>query len=553
MDDLTLIDQKDMKLDASQQAAAEHIKNMVLLAADRAVLHTANPNKYPVDAAADSLEQAFVGYFKKRPATKLKALQTKTLASLTSTERAHRLGTLAAVDLAAAKPVFDQALTALHWLTPAPPAPPPGPPPGPSGQTAADDANAAIRCRIRKVTCVDRTDPDIGDDDMIVGGTITNDKGKVTKIGSMTLGEFNEDDRKAKRYTPPKVFATANLAAGVSGSLAASSWPKAYLATIVLCEEDNGGFPDLLNKILETITKAVGSWAAETLGAAAGAAIGTALFPGLGTAVGAAIGALITWIFGSIVSFIKSWWEDDPLPAFTSTCKVNHYRTGAVSTAIQHWDIKGQGGEYKVELDWQVNWPTHFADKLDATINLGNGKAYFFAGSQYARYDLDEDRIDEGYPKAISAGWPGLWNNIDAGVMWPNGKIYFFKGDEYVRFDATTKKMDAGYPKKIKSAWKGLWADGIEAAMIDPTNGKAYFFKGSQYIRYNIKADHADAGYPLPIGPNWHGVTWPKIDTVLTSSLYAYFFRGDSYIRYNLLLDKADSGVRKTDYHWPGL
>lgn len=137
--------------------------------------------------------------------------------------------------------------------------------------------------------------------------------------------------------------------------------------------------------------------------------------------------------------------------------------------------------------------------------------------------------------------------------MWPNGKIYFFKGDEYVRFDASTKKMDAGYPRKIKSAWKGLWADGIEAAMVDSFNGKAYFFKGSQYIRYDIKADHADAGYPLPIGPNWHGVTWAKVDTVLTSSLYAYFFRGDSYIRYNLLLDKADSGVRKTDYFWPGL
>ena len=553
MDDLTLID-TNTALDACQKAAGENIKNAVLLTADRAVLHAANPTKYPIDMTVGSLEQAFHTYFQKWPAAKQKALQDKTVASLASPERTARLGALADVDLTSPKPILDQSIVALGGSLAPRPSPPPGPPPGGAVAPEADDANAVIRCRLRKITCIDETDPDIGDDDMIIGGAITNDKGKVSKVDQSTLGEFNEEDQRVKLYTPPKWFATAYLGAGVSGGLKESSWPKEYLATIVLCEQDNGGFPDLLNTILEAIVNTVGKWAAETLGATVGGAIGTALFPGLGTVVGGAIGALVGWVFDDIVGFLKSWWEDDPLPAFTSVCKVNHYRTGGVSTAAaQYWDIKGQGGEYKVELDWQVSWPTHFANKLDATVNLSNGKAYFFAGSQYARFDLNEDRIDEGYPKAISAGWAGLWNNVGAGVLWTNGKLYFFKGDEYVRIDATSKKVDPGYPKKIKAEWKGLWADGIDAAIINPYNGKAYFFKGSQYIRYDIQSDHADAGYPLPIGPNFH-VALAKVDSALTVGPIAYLFRGDSYVRYSLVPGiKEDAGLRKTDLFWPGL
>jgi hypothetical protein len=552
MQDLTLNDQYET-LDPAHKAIAQQITNTLLVAADRAVLHTANPTKYPIDTTPGSVELALANYFKTRPAAKQTAAEAKTLADLGTPARTARLGVLADLDLTSAKPVFELAQDKLQ-IVPMPALRKPPAAPSGQGASAADDANAVIRCRIRKVTCVDRTDPDIGDDDMIVGGAFTNDKGKAVKIGQMTLGEFNEDDMRVKTYSPPMLFSAGNLAAMITGKLESSSWPKAYLATIVLCEQDNGGFPDMLKDLLDMILKALGKWAATELGSSLGAAIGTAVFPGIGTVIGTAIGAVVGFIVDGLVAFLKSWWEDDPLPAFTTSCVVNRYHTGEVtSSSVQHWDIKGQGGEYKVELDWQVNWPTHFADKIDATVNLGNGKAYFFAGKQYLRYDLAEDRVDDGYPKSISAGWHGLWNDLDAAVMWTNGKVYFFKGNEYMRFDASTKKMDAGYPKKIEQSWKGLFTDGIDAAMVDVLNNKAYFFKGAKYIRYDIKADHADPGYPLTIAPNWHGIPWSRIDTVLTAGSYAYFFHGDSYIRYNLLFDKTDAGVLHTDYYWPGL
>ena len=38
----------------------------------------------------------------------------------------------------------------------------------------------------------------------------------------------------------------------------------------------------------------------------------------------------------------------------------------------------------------------------------GDGDAYLFSGSQYVRYNIGDDRADEGYPKPIRDNWPGL-------------------------------------------------------------------------------------------------------------------------------------------------
>jgi hypothetical protein len=96
-----------------------------------------------------------------------------------------------------------------------------------------------------------------------------------------------------------------------------------------------------------------------------------------------------------------------------------------------------------------------------------NGKAYFFKGAQYVRYDVKTDKVDSGYPVPILGNWPGwpalFGSGIDAGVLWNNGKAYYFKGSQYIRYDIAADKVDPGYPAAIAGNWPGLWADNIDA------------------------------------------------------------------------------------------
>ena len=207
--------------------------------------------------------------------------------------------------------------------------------------------------------------------------------------------------------------------------------------------------------------------------------------------------------------------------------------------------------------------------KLSAVV-WPNGKAYFFRGNKYIRYDIKADKTDDNYPKLINQNWPGLWPNdlgcgLDAAVVWPNDKAYFFKGNSYIRYDIDDDKADAGYPTYISSYWSGLWSEGIDAALVW-NNGKAYFFKGPEYMRYDIAADKADAGYPQPINGKVNGKElWPGLGAIFPDGIdaviawpngKAYFFKGTQYVRYtmNPAHEGVDAGYPKPiKQFWPGL
>ncbi len=195
-----------------------------------------------------------------------------------------------------------------------------------------------------------------------------------------------------------------------------------------------------------------------------------------------------------------------------------------------------------------------------ATSIWPNGKAYFFRGSEYLRYDPVADRTDAGYPKPIAGNWPGVpasfASGIDAAVRWDNGKAYLFKGAGYLRYDIAADKVDAGYPKSIAANWPGLAGAKIDAVMRWP-NGKAYFFSGSKYYRYDIAADKVDAGYPKAIAGNWAGLPADFTAGIQAATTWnngkAYFFKNDRYVRYDIAGDKVDSGYPKAIAgNWPG-
>jgi hypothetical protein len=164
-------------------------------------------------------------------------------------------------------------------------------------------------------------------------------------------------------------------------------------------------------------------------------------------------------------------------------------------------------------------WPGmgNYGRQIVAAANMPNNKACFFlSDGRYIQYDIGQDRVDAGYPRTVTdRNWPGLApyaTRLFGALNWNNGKIQFFLNNHsYIRYDVNTQRVDEGYPKPITQAtWPGLarYAEHLAGA-INWTNGKAYiFFDDGRYVRYDISADRVDAGYPKPIDSR----TWPGLD-----------------------------------------
>jgi hypothetical protein len=163
------------------------------------------------------------------------------------------------------------------------------------------------------------------------------------------------------------------------------------------------------------------------------------------------------------------------------------------------------------------NWPGLWSP-VGAGVIWPNGKVYFLRGNQYVRYDIASDRVDPGYPAPIAGNWPGLsLQRVDAALVWPGDKKAYLFGHYggvpgqlvsgrlgYVRYDIDNDRQDDGYPASIEQNWPGLPPD-INSCVLWP-NGKVYFFRANYYFRYDIPSDRVDPGYPAPIAGNWPGV-----------------------------------------------
>ncbi len=215
--------------------------------------------------------------------------------------------------------------------------------------------------------------------------------------------------------------------------------------------------------------------------------------------------------------------------------------------------------------------------RLDSATYWKSGTAMFFKGSEYVRYDLENDRAHLGYPRPINGNWPGLpWRSgIDAVFNNGKGKLFFLRGSQYVQYDIDKDRADSGYPKPIADKWPGLpWRSGIDAVLTGWSShhtfsgsgrrpskksliiDKAYFFKGKHYVRYDLLRGKVDSSLPWTIRVNWPGLGFSSgIDAAFSDGGGKYyFFRGNQYVRYDIGDDRADDGYpKKALGDWPGL
>ncbi|MDW7549158.1 alkaline phosphatase family protein [Pseudoalteromonas sp. McH1-7] len=239
---------------------------------------------------------------------------------------------------------------------------------------------------------------------------------------------------------------------------------------------------------------------------------------------------------------------------------VSQWQDSAPTSGINDYSFEQQG----VYVGYRVT-----ELNLTAAHQWHNTKSYFFSeDARYWRYDTLLDKTDDGYPVAVTDGnWPGLAKyaeQIQASFYKDRNTVYYFLSTGlYLSYDVQNDRVRTGYPKAIdNSSWPGLaeYANKITAT-LRWTSDKVYFFlNDGRYLRYDLGDDSVDSGYPKAINDS----TWPgvgdyasKISAALKwNSTRAYFFLDDGrYLRYSITLDKVDPGYPKVidNGTWPGL
>lgn len=179
------------------------------------------------------------------------------------------------------------------------------------------------------------------------------------------------------------------------------------------------------------------------------------------------------------------------------------------------------------------------------------GIVYLFQGSQYYRYDLDQD--NGGIPKDTRSNWSGIPSKIDAAVENPKDAnvVYLFSGSQYYKFDWAAGKVVGG-AKSISGNWPGL-PSRVDAAVRNPKNtNDVYFFSGSNYYKFSW-SDNKVVGGTKSISGNW-----PRLPSLVNAALInpkdpnqLFFFAGKSYYRFNWSGNKVDADYPKnTSQHW---
>jgi hypothetical protein len=204
----------------------------------------------------------------------------------------------------------------------------------------------SLKLNLKRVKCVDETNPEwLGKDEISCGGVTVNDREVESIITEFKVGSFN--DNTVKNYSPAKVLKSFVLD---------HSNPSTFLAFISLAEKDNGGFSDFLRDLYEAI-RAELTLILTAVGAAAGAAIGSAIGGSIGTAVGGPLGTIIGVVAGLILGALVGWlvasFRDDIFdPQITGVILTDTLPFTGPTTRLNFSDF---GGKYYADVFWSAS------------------------------------------------------------------------------------------------------------------------------------------------------------------------------------------------------
>lgn len=385
------------------------------LAAEKAVAHHEDPQKYPLPQDPNSAEQIFLHRFRElRPEIRqTAAAKTMSFVKASQAVRRKHYGNLANVDLkspiaiesqVAALPFpekFKLSVTDLKGLSlhgDILPASDMLPIVGTSRirntLSVLPGSISKLECRIHRVYCADETGVpwqggELGKDEIYVGGTTIGPSGDTSPVKEFKVRDFNDGD--IMQYYPlPRLFATFNL-------LDSAQWPKSYFVIFVLTEKDQGGLAGFLNGLADKARDQVKAKLIE---------IGTVEGGVVGAAIGVALGIVVDKIF----SWLKRTWEDDifqPINASVELPSLDSRFAGNTDSPEEIVRFQGHNATYYLTYDWQLSSDTNTA----MIASYHSGKVLDVAGwslengTQIIQYDRHGGDNQLFRIEPIDAGW----------------------------------------------------------------------------------------------------------------------------------------------------
>ena len=220
-------------------------------------------------------------------------------------------------------------------------------PAGPQPQNAP----TKLTLRMQRLVCVDETNAvwpwgERGQDEIHIGGAILDTDQTSSAIPDFNCGKY--DDTTRHDFQPFKDLATV--------SLANKTFPRAYFASFVLVEVDNGGMQGVVKAIVDKLASEAKNHLSAWLAALA-AGVGGAL----GGPAGAVLGLVVAWLVDKLVAKIASWWGDDPFtPATIMATFPNAGADFNGKKTMPSEVLRFRGpGEYAMRYDWTLGSGLH--------------------------------------------------------------------------------------------------------------------------------------------------------------------------------------------------
>jgi Uncharacterized protein potentially involved in peptidoglycan biosynthesis len=207
-----------------------------------------------------------------------------------------------------------------------------------------------IKFSVTTVTCLTQTSDQIfgkKNDEIWIAGVAFYDDWKTHNIPAIDLGSYNTTSNSRKDMY--KTLFTLPIDTPL--------WPKQFIASLTLIEEDGGNLTGNPNKIynatVDYVTKTAKDKAKEL-----GVAIGTLAGGPIGGAVGAIVGEITSIAAGKAISKAIGRLDDDPFCTVNTPITVQNvydgFKNGFKTKYPQYLEVYGNGAQYHVFCEWEL-------------------------------------------------------------------------------------------------------------------------------------------------------------------------------------------------------